>query len=265
MGKEFKKFYAQYGEEARNKFEDICFDIFDSKHPDNVHRIRVDRGDGGIDISIDEKGVYSVVQCKFFTSNLGDSQKSQIRNSFKRALETRGEELNIWSLCLPINLSNEEEIWWRKWKNKMKADFKDTYGKKIKIKLFDENKIIKLLHECNKYDQYFNTIRIGRDFFNENAKTEESIAYERIHPVIGELISGGYYPLHLIERIEDLGDLRASKFFLNNSIIPNLEQVAQILALYGDSGVVKNQQAQKEILNLSYAIIEEYKKIEWNV
>ncbi|MGN4423544.1 restriction endonuclease [Bacillus cereus group sp. MYBK30-1] len=262
MKRNFKWFYEQYGEEARSKFEDVCFDIFDSEYLGNVHRIRIEQGDGGTDLGIDAEDEYIVVQCKFFTSKLEDSQKAQIRESFKKVIEDRNGDLDKWILCMSINLSNKEEKWWKDWKDKKKVEFNQQYGKDIKIKLFDQNKIIKLLNKYDLYDQYFNTIRIDKDFLN--TKKEGQIVHDRIYPVISELFSGEYYPKHLIDQIESIKDLRANKYFSSNSIIPNLEEISDLLAVYGDKGFVKDERAQKAILNLCYEIRDEYRQIDWD-
>ena len=71
---------------ARDKFETICGTLFKKLYPDkNVRIVEVKQGDGGIDILIGDIGLepIHVIQCKFFPDNFGDSQKAQIRESFK--------------------------------------------------------------------------------------------------------------------------------------------------------------------------------------
>lgn len=55
-------------EGARQKFEDICYDVYASEFPNaDVHQVEVVLGDGGVNIDIiEENGDSTIVQCKFF-------------------------------------------------------------------------------------------------------------------------------------------------------------------------------------------------------
>ena len=79
-----------------------------------------------------------VWQAKYFIDGVGDVQKKQIRDSFK-TLMTKAEEntftLELWTLCLPCNLSTDETKWWEGWKKKNEKKYN------VKIKLMDETAI----------------------------------------------------------------------------------------------------------------------------
>jgi hypothetical protein len=102
---------------AREKFEEMATHLIRSQHP-SVERVRIHKGDGGIDAHdgrlSDPAGV-DVFQVKYFPVQLGESQKSQIRESFKRARESQEFRAKSWTLCLPIDLSVDEKKWFDAW------------------------------------------------------------------------------------------------------------------------------------------------------
>lgn len=102
---------------AREKFEDLCTHLIRSEHP-QLERVRIVRGDGGIDAHEGEMGstdAIDVYQIKFFPAGIGDSQKNQLRESFKSILQTTKITVNNWTLCLPVDLSIEEKTWFAGW------------------------------------------------------------------------------------------------------------------------------------------------------
>lgn len=106
---------------ARHAFELACRDIFQKKFPDQqVSGIEPNPGDDGVDVYVGDIGIepIDVFQCKYFIEGIDDSQKSQIRDSFKTALNSSKFEMKKWILCLPIELNMEERIWFNKWKAK---------------------------------------------------------------------------------------------------------------------------------------------------
>lgn len=109
-----------YGNEAgaRAAFESACFLILKSRFPnENVHSVRVHQGDGGIDVYVGLLGVepVDVYQCKYFVNGVSDSQKEQIRSSFRSAVENTEFKVRKWCLCLPVDLSVQESIWFDSW------------------------------------------------------------------------------------------------------------------------------------------------------
>jgi hypothetical protein len=105
---------------AREKFEDLASQLVKGEQPD-ADKVRIVQGDGGIDVYVgdmdDPEGVH-VYQCKFFPLSVGESQKDQIRKSFKTAANSPRYKLGRWTLCLPIDLSFEEKTWFDDWRKK---------------------------------------------------------------------------------------------------------------------------------------------------
>ncbi len=110
-----------------------------------VRRIREDPGDWGIDSfagRLDEGSDVAVWQAKFFVNGVGDSQKNQIRDSFRMARESaakHGYNLVRWTLVVPVDLSNSETQWWDEWKARQEAE----HG--ITIELWDKHRLDGLL------------------------------------------------------------------------------------------------------------------------
>ena len=105
-------------EGARASFEVDCATLFRAIFPeDDVRRVDVRRGDGGIDILIGNIGVepITVVQCKFFLNEFGNSQHQQISKSFKTALESPEYKVKEWILCIPGILDLKQNLWWSNW------------------------------------------------------------------------------------------------------------------------------------------------------
>jgi hypothetical protein len=111
-----------YGvETARSKFQKICETLFRKINiSDNVQSIKCNPGDEGIDIFIGEIGVepITVIQCKYFIEEIGDSQKAQIRQSFDTAISSKEYIMKEWVLCLPTELNIKNHKWWCDWKSK---------------------------------------------------------------------------------------------------------------------------------------------------
>lgn len=71
MERSFDWLWDKYKEGARDKFEEVCYKIYKNEHPDaEVKRVRVQHGDGGIDVYIDYPDKFIVVQCKFFINGV---------------------------------------------------------------------------------------------------------------------------------------------------------------------------------------------------
>ena len=106
---------------AREAFEDACETLFKKiYHDKHVSQVKVKQGDGGIDIFIGEFGnePITVIQCKFFLEAFEESQHSQIRESFRTAIESDKYTLKEWILCIPRVIDIDENAWWFKWKKK---------------------------------------------------------------------------------------------------------------------------------------------------
>lgn len=140
---------------ARKAFEIACETLFRKLNPDkHVSSVEIKVGDGGIDIFIGELGVepISVIQCKFFHDTFNESQKSQIRNSFKTAVHSEKYDLKEWILCIPRVIDIDENSWWFKWKHKKITEI--SKGVSF-IKLINGNELIDLFKSSDLYNEVF--------------------------------------------------------------------------------------------------------------
>lgn len=121
MSIELKHLQILYGTVgARDKFEQMCSLLVKGEHPE-ARAIRVYRGDGGVDQSVGNWDGHSpvlVFQQKYFPDGIADTQKQEIRDSYKTATGNGNFTMEKWVLCVPINLSTEEQRWWDEWKAK---------------------------------------------------------------------------------------------------------------------------------------------------
>jgi hypothetical protein len=157
MNRDWADFKTLYGNiaGAREAFENACETLYRKKHAsEHVSQVSVKQGDGGIDIFIGELGIdpITVIQCKFFLETFGDSQKSQIRDSFDTAINSKKYKLKKWILCIPRVIDIDENSWWFKWKHKKLKEYsKDSSF----IKLTNGNALIDLFKELGLYNQIF--------------------------------------------------------------------------------------------------------------
>ena len=125
MNKDWLVLVQKYDEaSARTKFEIICEGLFRKLNPKKtVRTIRLNQGDGGIDIFIGEIGIepIDVIQCKFFVNGIDESQKSQIRESFKTVIESKEYKAKSWTLCIINILDLQQNKWWSTWKCNVEA------------------------------------------------------------------------------------------------------------------------------------------------
>jgi tetratricopeptide (TPR) repeat protein len=120
---------------ARQVFERLVTHCVRLKHP-QARAIRVSQGDGGLDTF---DGFFDteidVWQAKYFHTSVDEDQRGQIRKSFNRVVSNpRIKKINGYTLCLPINLSQDEEVWWQGWS----AGKKTETGIDIKIWTLDD-------------------------------------------------------------------------------------------------------------------------------
>ncbi len=157
MNRNWSDFKALYGNisGAREEFENACESLFKKIHSNqHVSQMKVNVGDGGIDIFIGEFGIepITVIQCKFFLDSFGESQKKQIRESFNTAIKSDEYVVKEWILCIPCIIDIDANTWWFRWKSKkIKELGKDNDFIRIK----NGNELIDLLKENNLYNQYF--------------------------------------------------------------------------------------------------------------
>jgi hypothetical protein len=140
---------------AREAFENACESLFRKIYVGKtVSQVKVKLGDGGIDVFIGEIGIepITVLQCKFFLENFEESQKAQIRDSFKTAVESDKFELKEWILCIPRILDLDQIKWWTTWKDKKIKENNKSDGF---ISLKNGNELIELLRTYELYNQIF--------------------------------------------------------------------------------------------------------------
>jgi hypothetical protein len=140
---------------ARSKFEDICTTLFKHRFKGEcVKSVRVDVGDGGVDIFVGdiENQPIKVIQCKFFINGIEESQKAQIRKSFKTAISSVDFQVCNWILCVPGKLSIQEHKWWAGWKHKQVKTYAMSSGS---IELMDGADLIDELKAFGLYDETF--------------------------------------------------------------------------------------------------------------
>jgi hypothetical protein len=145
---DFKRFIDFYGlPGARHQFQNACYSLLKRKFNENVHKIRENPGDEGIDVYVGEfSEPIDVFQCKFFIDNIS---YQQINDSFDRAIANTKYKVKSWTLMLPKDLDIKETLKWTKWKQEREAKFQ------IKIHLADQSGIIDELKQFNLYNEIF--------------------------------------------------------------------------------------------------------------
>ncbi len=125
--------------EPRQAFEDIVSIILKCVHPDS-RRVRVYRGDGGIDTfsgTLGEGGKADVFQIKYFPGIWVDPQKQQIRDAYKTARESTDYNLRTWTLCVPTRLRKEDLRWFDEWSGQQDRSIKLRDGDDLTIDVED--------------------------------------------------------------------------------------------------------------------------------
>lgn len=142
---------------ARAAFELDCKMLVSKLHPDkHVDTIRANPGDDGVDIYAGSIGQEPVIiyQCKYFLDEFGESQKSQVRDSFKTAITARTYQVKQWYLLLPYHeFDMAQSLWLEQWKKKQCVEYGlDTDF----IKVINGNELMHLLKLNNLYETVFN-------------------------------------------------------------------------------------------------------------
>lgn len=178
MHRDFRYLRDKYGDAgAREIFETICVELYQTKF-DEAHPIKVSQGDGGIDIYIGNfEEPIDVYQCKYFIDGIGDSQKSQIRDSFKRAVTSSEYKLKNWYLCIPSIFDINETKWWCNWKTKMKNQYN------VEIILRDGSYLLNELKIHNLYNINFDNdiillLEDIKEYLTKTKKYYEEEIYE---------------------------------------------------------------------------------------
>jgi len=177
LERDFRYLRDKHGDAgAREVFEKICIQLLQTKF-ENAYPVAVHKGDGGIDVFVgDFSEDIDVYQCKYFIAGIGDSQRSQIRDSFKTAVTSKEYTLKEWYLCVPCILNVNEQKWWAGWKKRME----ERYNKKIK--LLDGSYLITELKILGIYDTLFDneTITLLNEIL-ENLQNKKRYYQEMIY------------------------------------------------------------------------------------
>jgi hypothetical protein len=73
-------------------------------------------------------GQVSIWQAKFFINGIGSTQRQQITKTFEQAIkksQENGYSVEVWTLCIPIQISPKEARWWDKWRRKVQKGHAD--------------------------------------------------------------------------------------------------------------------------------------------
>ena len=99
---------------APSAFEDFCFHLLKARHPGaSIKHVHGVAGDEGIDIFMGDLDSNPVVwQCKSFPDGVRDSQKQQIRDSLRVAVEKIRPSL--WVLCISTDLDTKAYRWFQR-------------------------------------------------------------------------------------------------------------------------------------------------------
>jgi len=161
---------------AREKFEELAAQLVKAEQP-AADKVRINRGDSGIDVHVGELtdpcGI-DVYQCKFFPQGVEESQKDQIRDSFKRCRESTKFKLKKWVLCLPVDLSVDEKRWFEDWRARQASsgvEIEDVWG---------ATKLESLLYQEKNRG-------LKEEFFNEKQLTQ-SAGGRQLHGLYSELV-----------------------------------------------------------------------------
>jgi hypothetical protein len=146
MELDFKYLFLKHNDGARYIFEKACEKALKKEFEDSFS-VECNPGDEGIDVFVgDFTEPIDVYQCKFFIDSIGESQRNQIRDSFKKSIESQEYKLKEWYLCVPKALDIDEHKWWAAWKKK------NAKKHKIKIGLKDSTELLSLLRK-HKIDE----------------------------------------------------------------------------------------------------------------
>ncbi|MFY0652495.1 MAG: hypothetical protein JXQ96_10700 [Cyclobacteriaceae bacterium] len=150
MARDFDYLLKKHGKEgARQIFEDVCAKVFKMEY-ENAHQVQCNPGDEGIDVFVGNFAKkIKVFQCKCFFYPLEETQKSQIKNSFKKAIGSKEYEMEEWHLCIPKIMTIEDLKWWSKWKKDKEKSHK------IKIGLMDSTELLLLIRKHNLHLDIF--------------------------------------------------------------------------------------------------------------
>ena len=200
MQRDFGYLRDKFGDAgAREVFEKICTHLLQAQYGEDAHNIRVSRGDAGIDILVgDFQSPIDNYQCKYFIDGIGNSQKTQIKDSFERAIYAKDYSMRKWTLCVPCSLSSSEFKWWSEWKGQQKKIHE------IDIALFDGTYLIS---ELKKYDIYYELFYNHKskklDEILESMRYEKTRLAEEIIVMLTDITPSDYDSMIFVKKLEN--------------------------------------------------------------
>lgn len=200
MQRDFRYLRDKYGDAgAREVFEDICTHLLQAQHGEDAHNIRVSQGDAGIDILVgDFQSPIDNYQCKYFIDGIGSSQKTQIRDSFDRAIHAKDYSMRKWILCVPCSLSSSEFKWWSEWKGQQQKIHE------IEIALFDGTYLISELKKFDIYDEVFDDdIKKKLDEILDSMRHEKTRLAEEIIVMLTDITPSDYDSMIFVKKLEN--------------------------------------------------------------
>ncbi len=244
MNRDWNDFKSSYGNiaGAREAFEIACETLFREIYaPKRVDGVKVKQGDGGIDIFVGELGCepITVIQCKFFLDKFEESQKGQIRDSFKTCISATRYELKEWILCMPYLLDLDQHTWWSQWKDSQRQKYEKDENF---ISLKTGNELIDLFKKFNLYNQVF--------------KIEDSLKIDEIHKAV--IPKKSIIPVEVNPKniLFNNYSIKNEPFYLERKVDKEFMNVISInnIWLYGKSGSGKTALVNRNLLcnNIEY-------------
>jgi hypothetical protein len=124
----FVRFLYDSGDHAgaRTRFQRLITDLIGTTVPLATEV----SGPGGFDWGIDTymgslEGLIAAWQSKFFPKWEGETQRGQVRKSFKELMDKareKGFKVERWTLCIPCILPPDEQKWLDTWRRKQERD-----------------------------------------------------------------------------------------------------------------------------------------------
>jgi|GEM_PF-2576480 len=140
--------YQRLKEMDPDTFQRFCFQLLKERHPEQeLRHVEGASGDEGLDVFVGQLSGNPVIwQCKAFPNGVGKSQKEQIRESLRTALEHFSP--SYWILCLSVDLDTTTSRWFEK--------LKKSYESKVRIgEMFASNIVNELLHRKALQNHFF--------------------------------------------------------------------------------------------------------------
>lgn len=200
MERDFRYLRDKYGDAgAREVFEKVCTQLMQARFESEAHNIQVSQGDEGIDVLVGSfTNPIENYQCKYFIDGLDESQKNQIRKSFKRAVEAVDYKMKKWVLCVPCTLTAKEFKWWSEWS----AEKHKIHG--IDVCLFDGGYLISQLKQYEIYNHVFDEdIRIKLDEILSYIEVEKARVSEEIIAFLEDIDKDNYGNMIFVKKLEN--------------------------------------------------------------